>query len=51
MGVWRDFDRNQRVEKTGAIHASNITAAQGFHRSATPMGRCLKDYWRLTFAG
>jgi hypothetical protein len=28
MGVWCDFDRNRRIEKTGAIHASNITAAQ-----------------------
>jgi hypothetical protein len=50
MGVWCDFDRNQRVEKTGAIHASNITAAQGFH-GTTAMGRCVEDYSRLTLAG
>ena len=28
MGVWCDFDRNRRAEKTGAIHASQFAAAQ-----------------------
>ena len=28
MGVWCDFGRNRRTEKTGAIYASNIAAAR-----------------------
>jgi hypothetical protein len=28
MGVWCDFGRNRRTEKTGAIYASNIVAAR-----------------------
>ncbi len=28
MGVWCDFDRNRRAEKTGAIHAAKFAAVQ-----------------------
>jgi hypothetical protein len=28
MGVWCDFDRTRRTEKTDAIHASIVAAAQ-----------------------
>ena len=51
MGVWCDFDRNRRTEKTGAIHALNIAVARmNFQelRDGTLLGELLAlDFGRL----
>jgi len=48
MGVWCDFDRNRRTEKTGAIHASTIAAAQ-MNSPERRHGMLLRDLLTLDF--
>jgi hypothetical protein len=50
MGVWCDFARNRRTEKTDAIHAS-ITGGTNEFTGATPEDVATRFCGRLTLAG